>query len=144
MIYFGSISLNQCPAEPLLPIYLLGERLWQELFVNLTCPKLRDQGNHDSPTLFSIMDCSERVSHPDSQLSGCLPLPLHFHQHQLHRQERGRGRVGGDDVLPLLDDIRARQLRLPDVHRQLLHRHFLRPTGMGGYSLTIGLTSVLV
>ena len=27
MIYFGSISLNQCPAEPLLPIYLLGELL---------------------------------------------------------------------------------------------------------------------
>ena len=92
----------------------------------------------------SILFYSERVSHPDPQLGGCLPLPLHFHQHQLHRQERGRGRVGGDDVLPLLDDIRARQLRLPDVHRQLLHRHFLRPTGMGGYSLTIGLMSVLV
>ena len=40
-------------------------------------------------------------------------------------------------MLPLLDDIRARQLRLPDVHRQLLHRHILRPTGMGGYSLQL-------
>ena len=103
-------------------------------------PKLSDHGTHDSLNLFY----SEWVSHPDPQLGGCLPLPLHFHQHQLYRQERRRGRVGGDDVLPLLDDIRTRQLRLPDVHRQLLHRHFLRPTGMGEYSLTIGLISDLV
>ena len=25
MIYFGSISKNECPAEPMLPIYLLGK-----------------------------------------------------------------------------------------------------------------------
>ena len=75
---------------------------------------------------------SQRISHPDPQLSGRLPLPLHLHQRQIHRPERGRGRVGGDDLLPLLDNIRARQLRLPDVPVQLLHSHIHSPPGMDG------------
>ena len=31
MIYFGSISKNECPAEPMLPIYLLGKSDYKEM-----------------------------------------------------------------------------------------------------------------
>ena len=86
---------------------------------------------------------SQRSSHRDLQLSGGLSLPLHITEHQIHRQKRGRRRIGGDDLFPLVDSIRARQLRLPDVPQQLLLSDLHNSPGMEGDSLSFKIACLL-